>query len=203
VTIQNLDILLSQFGKSPLFGFNCCFLTCIRFLRRQIRWSGIPISLRISHSLLWSTQSKALAESVKHNWWVFFFFWNLLAFSMIQWMLAIWYLGFSALSKSSLSIWKFLLHVLLKPGLENLEHYFASVWAECNCVVAWAFFGTAFLWDWNKNWPFPVLWSAISYSNFCVYVVLSFAQLESHLLENRDFFKSSVKSLLSPWHVIY
>ena len=39
---------------------NCCFLTC-RFLRRQVRWSGIPISLRIFHSLLWSTQSKALA----------------------------------------------------------------------------------------------------------------------------------------------
>ena len=32
-----------------------------RFLKRQVRWSGIPISLRIFHSLLWSTQSKALA----------------------------------------------------------------------------------------------------------------------------------------------
>ena len=32
-----------------------------RFLRRQIRWSGIPISFRIFHSLLWSTQSEALA----------------------------------------------------------------------------------------------------------------------------------------------
>ena len=32
-----------------------------RFLRRKVRWSGIPISLRIFHSLLWSTQSKALA----------------------------------------------------------------------------------------------------------------------------------------------
>ena len=31
-----------------------------RFLKRQVRWSGIPISLRIFHSLLWSTQSKAL-----------------------------------------------------------------------------------------------------------------------------------------------
>ena len=31
-----------------------------RFLRRQVRWSGIPISLGISHSLLWSTQSKVL-----------------------------------------------------------------------------------------------------------------------------------------------
>ena len=32
-----------------------------RFLKRQVRWSGIPISFRILHSLLWSTQSKALA----------------------------------------------------------------------------------------------------------------------------------------------
>ena len=33
----------------------------------------------------------------------------------------------SAFSKSSLSIWKFTVHILLKPGLENFEHYFASV----------------------------------------------------------------------------
>ena len=33
----------------------------------------------------------------------------------------------SAFSKSSLSIWKFTVHVLLKPGLENFEHFFASV----------------------------------------------------------------------------
>ena len=31
--------------------------------------------------------------------------------------------GFSAFSKSSLNIWKFMVHVLLKPGLENFEHY--------------------------------------------------------------------------------
>ena len=43
--------------------------------------------------------------------------------------------GFSASSKSSLNIWKFTVHVLLKPGLENLEHYFASVCDECNCAV--------------------------------------------------------------------
>ena len=33
----------------------------------------------------------------------------------------------SAFSKSSLNIWNFLVHILLKPGLENFEHYFASV----------------------------------------------------------------------------
>ena len=35
--------------------------------------------------------------------------------------------GFSAFSKSSLNIWKFTVHVLLKPGLENFEHFFASM----------------------------------------------------------------------------
>ena len=35
--------------------------------------------------------------------------------------------GFSVFSKSSLNIWKFSVHVLLKPGLENFEHYFARV----------------------------------------------------------------------------
>ena len=35
--------------------------------------------------------------------------------------------GSSVFSKSSLNIWKFMVHVLLKPGLENFEHYFASV----------------------------------------------------------------------------
>ena len=59
--------------------------------------------------------------------------------------------GLSAFSKSSLNIWKFMVHVLLKPGLENFEHHFANVWNECNCMEVLALFGTAFLWDWNEN----------------------------------------------------
>ena len=51
--------------------------------------------------------------------------------------------GSSAFSKTSLNIWKFTVHVLLKPGLENFEHSFTYVWDECNCAVVWAFFGTA------------------------------------------------------------
>ena len=43
--------------------------------------------------------------------------------------------GSSDFSKASLNIWKFTVHVLLKPGLENFEYYFASVWDECNYAV--------------------------------------------------------------------
>ena len=82
--------------------------------------------------------------------------------------------GSFAFSKSSLNIWKFTVHILMKPGLESFEHYFPSVWGECNCVVVWASFGIAFLWDWNKNWPFPVLWPLLSFPNLLVYWVQHF-----------------------------
>ena len=63
VTIYSLDVLLARFGTSPLFHLHltAASWSAYRFLRRQVGWSGIPISLRILHSLLWSTQSKVLA----------------------------------------------------------------------------------------------------------------------------------------------
>ena len=147
-----------------------------RFLRKQVSWSGVPISWRICHSLLWSTQSKTLAQSIKQK---SMFFWKLLLFQWPSrcWQFDLWFLWhfffFSplAFSKSSLNIWKFTVHVLLKPALENFEHYFASMRDECNCMVVWTFFGTALLWDWNENWPFPVLWPLLSFPNFLAYCV--------------------------------
>ena len=61
--------------------------------------------------------------------------------------------GSSVCSKSRLNIWKFMVHILLKP-----EHYLDSMWNEYNCEIVWTFFRIAFLWYWNENWPFPVLW---------------------------------------------
>ena len=77
--------------------------------------------------------------------------------------------GSSTFYKFSLNVWKFTVHVLLKSGLENFEHYFASMWDKCNCEVVWALFGIAFLWNWNENWCFPVLWSLLSLPNFLAY----------------------------------
>ena len=53
--------------------------------------------------------------------------------------------GSSAFSKSSSNIWKFSVHILLKPSLKDFEHYFASMWNECNCAVVWAYFDIAFV----------------------------------------------------------
>ena len=87
--------------------------------------------------------------------------------------------GSFAFSKSSLNNWKFAVHVLLKPSLENFEHYFASMWNECSCGVVWTFLGIVFLWNWNENWPFPVLRSLL-FSKFTG--IVSVALSQHHLL---------------------
>ena len=122
---------------------------------RQVRWSCIPISWRIFLQFVVIHTVKVFGVVNKAKVDVFlelsFFFndptdvGNLISVS-------------SAFSKTSLNIWKFTIHVLLKPWLENFEHYFSSVWDECNCAVVWILFSIAFLWDWNENWPFPVPW---------------------------------------------
>ena len=83
----------------------------------------------------------------------------------------------STFSKSSLNNCKFSVHILLKSSLEKFEYYFDSMWHECNCVVVWTFFGIAFLWDWNENWPFPVLWSLLSFPNLLSYWVHHFQSI--------------------------
>ena len=85
----------------------------------------------------------------------------------------------SAFSKPSLNIWKFMVHVLLKPGLENFEHYFTSVWDECNCVAVWAFFGIAFFLglEWKLTFSSPV--ATVEFFKFSG--ILSAALSQHHL----------------------
>ena len=146
-----------------------------RFLRRQVRY-GIPLSWRIFHSLLWFTHSRRFGVVNKAEVVVFL---ELSCFFNDPADVGNLVSGSSAFSKSSLKIWKLTVHVLLKPGLENFEHYLASMWVECNCAVVCAFFGTAFLWDWNENWPFPVLWPLLSFPNLLAYWVQHFHSIIS------------------------
>ena len=136
-----------------------------RFLRKQVRWSGIPMFLRILHTV------KGFGMVNKAEVDVFL---ELSCFFNDPADVGNLISGSSAFSKSSLNIWKFMVHILLRHGLENFEHYFGSMWDECNCVVLGTFFGIAFLWDWNENWPFPVLWPLLSFPNLLAYWVQCF-----------------------------
>ena len=73
--------------------------------------------------------------------------------------------GSSVFSKTNLNIWKFTVHELLKPGLENFEHYFTSVWDECNCAVVWAFSGIAWV---AHSFPFLLCLSLLFFSQLLV-----------------------------------
>ena len=151
----------------PCPGVTVASWPAYRFHRRHIRWSGIPISLKIFQFVVIHTV-KGFGIVNKTEIEVFlelccFFDDPVDVGSLIS--------GSSAFSKTSLNIWKFMVQVLLKPGLENFEHYFTSILDECNCVVVWAFFGTAFLWDWNGNWPFSVLCSLLNFPNLLAYWV--------------------------------
>ena len=146
---------------------NCCLLTCIRISQEAARWSGIPISFRIFQFVVIHTvRGFGIVNKAEVSLELSCLLYdptdvgNLIS-------------GSSAFSKSSLNTWKFSVHVLLKPCLENFEHYFASVWDEYNCAV-WTFFSIAFLWDWNENWPFLVLWPLLSFPKLLAYWVQHF-----------------------------
>ena len=145
---------------------NCWFLTCIQISQEagQVIWyshllKNLPQSVMIHTSKGFSIVNEAEVD----------IFMKFSCFFCDSTDVANLISGSSAFSKSSLNI-----HVLLKTALENFEHYFASVWNECNCVVVWAFFGIAFLWDWNENWPFLVLWPLLTFPNLLAYWVQHF-----------------------------
>ena len=168
VTIYGLDILLFQFCTNSFHIWLYLLLSwsAYRFLRRQVRL--IWYSHLLKNFPLFVVIHTIKGFSIANEAEVYVFLEFLCFFSdpadignLIS--------GSSAFSKSSLYIWKFLVHVLLKPSLKDFENYFASMWNECNCAVVWTFFGIA-LWDWNEIqyiylfqscghcWVFQICW---------------------------------------------
>ena len=122
-----------------------------KFLRRQVRWSCLRISLRAFHSLSWSTQSKAFSivdETEIHVFLKFpcFFYNPVNVGNLIS--------SSSSFSKPSLDIW---VCIMLKPSMQDFKHDLTSMGHECNCPMVSTFFGTL-LGDWDEYWPFLVLW---------------------------------------------
>ena len=125
-----------------------------RFLKRQVRWSGSPISLRIFQFVVIHTGAVDVFLEFSCLFYEPMDVGNFIPSSF-------------AFTKSSMYIWKFLVHVL--PILKDFQHYLASLWNEHNCAVVWAFFGIALIYNWNENWPFPVLWPMLSFPNLLTY----------------------------------
>ena len=164
MTIYSLDVLLSWFGTSAV---PCPVLTfaswpAFRFLKRQVRWSGILIFFQNFPQFIVIYTFKGFGRVNKAE----IDFFQTLAFLMIQWMLAIWSLvplpflnpAWTPESSQFMYCWTLAWRI-----------WGITVWDECNCATIWAFFGIAFLWDWNENWHFPVLWPLLCFPNLLAY----------------------------------
>ena len=155
-------------------GSNSCFLICIQILQEagQVVWYSPLLKKSPQFLVIHTVKGFGIVNKAEVDIFLelsCFFYDPTHVVNLIS--------GSFAFSKFSLSIWKFSVHVLLKPCLNNFEHYFASVWDECNCVVVWTFFGIAILWDWNENWPVAVLWPLLSFPNFLAYWVQPFHRI--------------------------
>ena len=123
-------------------SFNCCFLTCIPVSQEpgQVVWYSHLFQNFPQFIVIHTVKSFSIVNKAEID-----VFLELSCFFYDPADVCNLICGSSAFSKTSLNIWKLLVHILLKPGLENFEHYFTSMWDECNCAVVWAFFGIAFL----------------------------------------------------------
>ena len=134
---------------------NCCFLTCVQIFQEagQVVWHSYHLKNFPQFIVIHIVKDFGIVNQAEID-----VFLELSCFFDDPAVVGNLNSGSSVFSKTSLNIWKFMVHILLKPGLKTFEHYFTSMWDECNCLVVWTFFGIVILRDWNENWPFPVLW---------------------------------------------
>ena len=153
-SFPNLESVCCSMSSS-----NCCFLTCIQISQEagQVAWyfylsKNFPQFVVIHTVKVFGIVNKAEVDV----------FLELSCFFDYPTDVANLISGFSAFSKSSLNIWKFMVHVLLTPGLENFEQYFVGIWDEGNCMVVWTFFGIGMESELFQScghcWVFQICW---------------------------------------------
>ena len=127
MTIYSLDVLFSQFGTS-LFSMsrsNCCFLACIQVSQEagQVVWYSHLFQNFPQFIVIHTVKGFGVVNKAEID-----VFLELSCFFHDPVDVGNSISSPSDSSKTSLNIWKFMVHVLLKPGLENFEHYFTSMW---------------------------------------------------------------------------
>ena len=101
-------------------SFNCCFLTCIQVSQEagQVVWYSYLLKNFLQFIVIHIVKGFGIVNKTELD-----AFLELSSFINVGNLIS----GSSAFSKTSLYIWKFTVHILLKHGLENFKHYFTSV----------------------------------------------------------------------------
>ena len=138
-------------------GSHCCFLTCIQISQEagKVVWYFHLLKNFLQFVVIHIVKGFSIVNKVVVDVFLEFpcFFYDPVDVgNLIS--------GSSAFSKSSQHIWKFSVYVLLKPGLEDFQHYLASMWNECNLPLP--FFGIGMKTDlfhsYGHCWAFPICW---------------------------------------------
>ena len=153
---------------------NCCFLMCIQISQEagQVVWNSNLLKIFPEFVVIHTVKGFGIVNKTEVD-----IFLELSCFINDPMDVGNLNPGSSAFSKSILNLWKSTVHITVEAWLGEFWHYFASRWDEWNCAVALAFFGIAFLWDWNETWHFPVLWSLLSFPNLLTYWVQHFHRI--------------------------
>ena len=172
MTVYSLDVLLSNFEpvQCSMSGSKFCFLVSLLLWvsqeAGQVVWYSHLLRNFPHFAVIHTVKGFGIVNKVEVDVFLEFFCFfcnpadvgNLIS-------------GSSAFSEFSLYFWKY------SVRLKDIGNYFASMWNECSCVVVWAFFGVALLWDWNESWPFPVLWPLLTFTNLLAYWVQHFKSI--------------------------
>ena len=170
MTICSLEVPLFQFGTSQLFHVHPVW-TIASWLAYRFQEAGKVVQYSHLHKNSPVCSDTDIQKFWYSQWSRIMLFWNYLAFSMIQCMLAIW-------SLVPLSY----VNPPWTSGNSQFMNYWSLAWwifsitllvCEMSAIVS-TFFGIPFLWDWNEKWPFPVLWPLLSFSNLLTYWVQHF-----------------------------
>ena len=121
----------NQSGSISMSGSNCCLLTCIQVSQDsgKVAWYSHLFNNFPQFVVIYTIKGFSIVSEAEVDVFLefsFFFYDPVNVGNLIS--------GFSPFSISRLNIWKFLVHVLLKPSLENVGHDLASMWNECNCA---------------------------------------------------------------------
>ena len=165
MTIYSLVVLLSQLEPvhCSMSSSNCCFLTCLQI--SQDAGNVVWYSHLFKNFPRFTVIHTDKGFGVVNEAWVDVFLESSCFFYDLTDVGNVIY-DSSDFSKSTLDIWEFLVHILLKPSVENFDHCFASMWNECHCAVVWTFFGTVLFWGlkWKLTFSSPV--STAGFSKF-------------------------------------
>ena len=126
MTIYSLDVLLSYLEPvcCSMSSSNCCFLTCIQVSQEagQVVWYSQLFQNFPQFTVIHTVKGFGIGNKAEID-----VFLDLSCFFDDPADVGNLISGSSAFSKTSLNIWKITVHILLKPSLENFEHYFTSM----------------------------------------------------------------------------